>query len=63
MILCPFTDEKEFQNFVNYASKLDAMEFMGLVRMLNVDIFKNAFSSDFSKANHLFDSLLTRAFL
>ena len=33
--------EKEFQNFVNYTSKLDAMEFMGLVRMLNVDIFKN----------------------
>ena len=33
--------EKEFQNFVNYTSKLEAMEFMGLVRMLNVDIFKN----------------------
>ena len=33
--------EKEFQNFVNYISKLEAMEFMGLVRMLNVDIFKN----------------------
>ena len=33
--------EKEFQNFVNYVSKLEAMEFMGLVRMLNVDIFKN----------------------
>lgn len=33
--------EREFQNFVNYTSKLDAMEFMGLVRMLNVDIFKN----------------------
>ena len=33
--------EKEFQNFVNYTSKLEAMEFMGLVRMLNVDILKN----------------------
>ena len=33
--------EKEFQNFVNYTSKLEAMEFMGLVRMLNIDIFKN----------------------
>ena len=33
--------EREFQNFVNYISKLEAMEFMGLVRMLNVDIFKN----------------------
>ena len=33
--------EKEFQNFVNYTSKLEAMEFIGLVRMLNVDIFKN----------------------
>ena len=33
--------EKEFQNFINYASKLEVMEFMGLVRMLNVDIFKN----------------------
>ena len=33
--------EKEFQNFINYTSKLEAMEFMGLVRMLNVDIFKN----------------------
>ena len=33
--------EKEFLNFINYASKHDAMEFMGLVRMLNVDIFKN----------------------
>ena len=33
--------EKEFQNFINNASKLEAMEFMGLVRMLNVDIFKN----------------------
>ena len=33
--------EREFQNFINYASKLEAMEFMGLVRMLNVDIFKN----------------------
>ncbi len=33
--------EREFQNFVNYTSKLEAMEFMGLVRMLNVDIFKN----------------------
>ena len=33
--------EKEFQNFVNYTSKLEAMEFMGLVRMLNVDIFKD----------------------
>lgn len=33
--------EKEFQNFVNYTSKLEAMEFMGLIRMLNVDIFKN----------------------
>ena len=33
--------EKEFQNFVNYISKLEAMEFMGLVRTLNVDIFKN----------------------
>ena len=33
--------EKEFQNFVTYTSKLEAMEFMGLVRMLNIDIFKN----------------------
>ena len=33
--------EKEFQNFVNHTSKLEAMEFMGLVRMLNIDIFKN----------------------
>ena len=33
--------EKEYQNFVNYTSKLEAMEFIGLVRMLNVDIFKN----------------------
>ena len=33
--------EKEFQNFINYASKLEAMEFMGLVRILNVDVFKN----------------------
>ena len=33
--------EREFQNFVNYTSKLEAMEFMGLVRMLNVDIFKD----------------------
>ena len=32
-------------------------------QQVHVDIFKNAFSSDFSKANHLFDSLLTRAFL
>ena len=35
------SSEREFQNFINYASKLEAMEFMGLVRMLNVDIFKN----------------------
>ena len=33
--------EREFQNFISYVSKLEAMEFMGLVRMLNVDIFKN----------------------
>ena len=32
-------------------------------QQVHVDIFKNVFSSDFSKANHLFDSLLTRAFL
>ena len=47
--------EKEFQNFVNYTSKLEAMEFMGLVRMLNVDIFKN----DKEKTPRSFEEILS----
>lgn len=33
--------EKEFQLFLKAISQLEAIEFMGLVRIFNVDIFKN----------------------
>lgn len=47
--------EREFQNFIQYTSKLEAMEFMGLVRMLNVDIFKN----DSEKTPKSFEEILS----
>ena len=31
--------EKEFQKFIKLVSQLEPIEFMGLVRILNVDIF------------------------
>ena len=47
--------EREFQNFIKCTSKLDAMEFMGLVRILNVDIFKN----DSEKTPKSFEEILS----
>jgi hypothetical protein len=32
--------EREFQKFVKEVSQLEPMEFMGLVRIFNIDIFK-----------------------
>ena len=33
--------ERDFQNFILIVSKLEPMEFMGLVRIFNIDIFED----------------------
>ena len=47
--------EKELQQFIFYTSKLEAIEFMGLVRIFNVDIFKN----DEQKTPRTFEEILS----
>lgn len=32
--------EREFQNFINMVSKLEAIEFLGLVNIFNIELFK-----------------------
>lgn len=47
--------EKEFYRFTQLVSKLEAIEFMGLVRVLNVDIFKQ----DADKTPKSFEEILS----
>lgn len=47
--------EKEFQSFLKTVSELEPIEFMGLVRIFNVDIFKN----DKDKTPKTFETILS----
>jgi hypothetical protein len=47
--------EKDFQKFLLQVSKLDALEFLGLVRIFNIEIFKD----DEKKTPREFEELLS----
>lgn len=52
--------EKEFQNFVLMVSKLEPMEFMGLVRIFNVEIFKDNEEKSPRSFEEIFSDVLDR---
>ena len=55
--------EKEFQNFVLMVSKLEPMEFMGLVRIFNVEIFKDNEEKNPRNFEEIFSDVLDRFIL
>lgn len=52
--------EKEFQNFVLMVSKLEPMEFMGLVRIFNIEIFKDNEEKSPRSFEEIFSDVLDR---
>lgn len=52
--------EKEFRNFLALTAKLEPMEFMGLVRLMNVDIFKDDEEKTPKEFEEVFSEVLDR---
>jgi uncharacterized pyridoxal phosphate-containing UPF0001 family protein len=52
--------EREFQNFINMVSKLEAIEFLGLVNIFNIELFKKDKEKSPKTFEEIFSELMDR---